>query len=475
MTGRRCPMERFPEMLAHAWGALGGTPAAAAQVELTGGGPYLPSALPVDELACATFATALLAAAELASARGRGRAPAVSFDAAHVAAAFRSERFVRVDGETLGQLFDPMSSFMRAADGWVRLHGNYPHHRAALRRALGVGPDAGHEAVRQAVAARRAVDVEEAVVAAGGCAAAVRDPAAWVRHPQGAAVASQPLLDMAPGLAEAPPLPPLADDAPPGAGLRVLDLTRVIAGPVATRFLAALGCEVLRVDPPGLPEIPLQAVDTGAGKRSTLLDLRDRADRATFEDLLAEADVLVQAYRPGALAAFGLDAASLAERHPGLTTVTLSAWGGGPWAGRRGFDSLVQAATGIATTSAQPGSDAPGALPAQALDHGTGYLVAAAALRGLARRATEGRALHARLALARTAAWLLAAGPRQSAASAEEVDPAPFLEQLDSPLGTVTVVGPPGRLDGQPLRWARGPVALGADAPVWSERSGARP
>jgi crotonobetainyl-CoA:carnitine CoA-transferase CaiB-like acyl-CoA transferase len=171
-------------------------------------------------------------------------------------------------------------------------------------------------------------------------------------------------------------------------------------------MLAALGADVLRLDPPWLPELPLSVLDGGPGKRSALLDARTADGRAVLERLLAEADVVVQGYRPGALAAVGLDPARLRDDHPHLVTVTLSAWGhAGPWSGRRGFDSLVQAATGIAVVEGDGAT--PGALPAQALDHGTGYLIAAAALRGLAERARTGRAVHARVALARTAALLL--------------------------------------------------------------------
>ncbi len=446
-------------MLEEAWAALGGEPGAPLGVVVQNGGPHLGSALAVDELAQATVACALLAAAELAEARGGPRVP-VSLDGAHVAAAFTSERHLRLDGASLGAPFSPESAFMAAADGWVRLHGNYPHHAAALRSALGLPSGAAAGAIRAAVAERPAVAVEEAVIAAGGCAAAVRGEPEWRAHPQGAALEGLGLLDVAPGEAGARPLPPLAPGALPAAGLRVLDLSRVIAGPVATRTLAALGAEVLRIDPPQLPELPLGALDTGPGKRSALLDLRDPDDRRALDGLLGEADVLVQGYRPGALEALGLDA----SRHPSLTTVTLSAWGHtGRWSDRRGFDSLVQAATGIAARLRT--DDAPGALPAQALDHGTGHLIAAAALRGLAHRAREGRLVHPRFALARTAGWLL--GRPRGPASPATIDPGPFLETLDSPSGAVTLVAPPGRLGDRPLRWPHGPPAHGADALRW--------
>jgi crotonobetainyl-CoA:carnitine CoA-transferase CaiB-like acyl-CoA transferase len=415
----------------------------------------LPSPLPVAELASATVAAALLAAAELAEARGRPR-PAVALDPAHVAAAFVSERYARAGDAPPPSLFHPLSAFLPAADGWVRTHANYPHHRAALLAAVGVTRE---EDVPAALAERVAVDVEDAVAAAGGCAAAVRDEAAWRAHPQGAAIASRGLLDFVPGPhATERPLPPLTAGALPAAGIRVLDLTRVIAGPVGTRMLGALGAEVLRIDPPHLPEIPHAAMEGGPGKRSAFLDLRDPAGRTTFEALLRDADVLVHGYRPGALTAFGIDPPALAARHPHLAVVTLSAWGtAGPWAQRRGFDSLVQAASGIATACGDPGK-----LPAQALDHGTGYLIAAAALRSISLRARDGRAVHAELALARTAHWLLAQ-PRRDAPEPAELDPAPYLQALDD----ITLVAPPGSLDGEPLRWLSPPPEAGGDAPRW--------
>lgn len=462
-------------MLEHAWAALGGAAARAGTLTVTGGaGPDgraapLGGPLATGELATATAGAALLAAAELAQAR-TGTRPAAALDAAHVAVAFTSERHVRCDGASPGTPFDPLSAFLPSADGWVRLHANYPHHRAALMRALG-HPRAAGAGVPAAVAQRTGAELEAALAAAGGCAAAVRDAAAWAAEDAGAALAGRPLLDLEPGLAgaapELPPPPDGAGPARPAAGLRVLDLTRVIAGPVGTRLLAALGADVLRVDAPRHAELAPAWLDTGPGRRSAHLQLRDRPDRERLHRLLDDADVLIMGYRPGALDRFGLGADALAEQHPQLCTVTLSAWGErGPWRGRRGFDSLVQAATGIAAACAPQDGGRPGALPAQALDHGTGYLIAAAALRALTLRAREQRASHARLALARTATWLLEQGRADDAAAAI---PAPdrYRTVLPSALGEVGVVRPPGTLDGLPLGWATGPAAPGADAPYW--------
>jgi len=442
--------------LEQAWSALGG--GRPADLALDGEGVLPASPYALEDVAVAAVGCTLLAAAELAQARGASR-PQAALDRGHAALAFASERLLRAE-RALPAGFAPLSRFAACADGHIRLHANYPHHRTALLQALGDPPD--DDAALAAVAQRGAEELEEAVLAAGGAAAAVRSAERWRAHPQGEAVGGLGLLELEPAGATSRPLAPAG--ALPCSGLRVLDLTRVIAGPVGTRMLAALGAQVLRVDPPGMPELELHVLDGCVGKRSTLLDARASAGRETIERLLADADVLVQGYRPGALAALGLDARSLAERHPQLVTVTLSAWGEtGPWAGRRGFDSLVQAACGIALACGQDG--APAALPVQALDHASGYLIAAAALRGLASRAASGRALHARLALTRTAAWVMShAGAGDGGGS---LDPARHLVEVPSPAGPLRCLAPPGSLDGRALSWPRGVPAYGSDPPRW--------
>ena len=385
---------------------------------------------------------ALGAAADLAVARGAA-APAVGLSDDEVVAAFESERRLRAPGLEGVSGFAELSRFAQTADGWIRLHGNYPHHRNALLRVLGAGDPLG------AARGRGALELEDAIVAAGGCAAAVRTADEWEASPQGRAVVAEPPRPIAPARA----LPPLAARALPGDGIRVLDLTRVIAGPVGTRYLGALGADVLRIDPPAIPELALQVADGVVGKRLVERDLRADPLRAQELDGF---DVLVHGYRPGALERLGLSGDALAERHPHLTVVQLSAWGTrGPWGTRRGFDSLVQAATGIA--DALRGSDgAPGALPVQALDHATGYRIAAAALRGLASRARGDGAEHAQLALAQAAADLMRQKrqtqmshrqKRQTRLSWPDVT-GPPLEAL--PDGR-RVVPPPGSLDGRAL------------------------
>lgn len=457
-----------------AWAALGGDPALLSQVSYVTRAGALPARLPVIELARSCVGACALAGAELAATRAGRPVSRVSVDDGALATAFTSERHLLVDGRA-PVAFAPLSRFWRANDGRLRTHANYPHHRARLLAALGVGADASVDDVAALLAGRSTYEVEETVYAAGGLAVALRTPAQWAAHPQGAAVAARPLLSRE-RLDEAAPRVLPGDPALPAAGIRVLDLTRVIAGPVATRTLALLGADVLRVDAPQLPEDPDAHADTGFGKRSTRLDLADGADRRTFEALLADADVVVTGYRPGALDRFGLDPRALVERRPGLVVAQLSAWGAyGPWGGRRGFDSLVQVATGIAAAEGSDGE--PGALPAQALDHGTGYLVAAAVLRALTEQAAQGGSRVLRCSLARTAHWLtteLRPADAPDGMHGHAYDPrrpVTWLAKTDSALGRLRYALAPVSFDGGPVDWARPPGRWGTDEAAWPGRA----
>ncbi|MFF9122258.1 CoA transferase [Streptomyces sp. NPDC014889] len=456
--------------ITYAWSALGGDPALLSRVTTVQREGALPARLPVRELARTCVCACALAAAELGAQRaGLAAVPAVRGDDGAVATAFLSERHLRVDGRAPVS-FAPLSRFWRTADGWVRTHANYPHHRERLLRALDAPGDV--DRVASALAERSAREVEEAVYAAGGLAVALRTPEEWAAHEQAAAVAARPLVERERlDEAHARVLPPVAG-APllPAAGLRVLDLTRVLAGPIATRTLALLGADVLRLDAPDRPEEAGLHADTGFGKRSAALDLA--VDRAVFEELLAEADVVVTAYRPGALDRFGLSPEALAERRPGLVVAQLSAWGRyGPWGGRRGFDSLVQAATGIAAVEGSP--ERPGTLPAQALDHGTGYLLAAAVLRALTEQTRVGGTRVVRLALARTASWLTGpgTGPTRTTDTVQGSaydSPVPWLDETTSRLGHLRHARPAVDFTAAPTAWPRPPVPWGTDASRWT-------
>ncbi|MFI6865897.1 CoA transferase [Nocardia sp. NPDC050406] len=374
----------------------------------------LAATLPVWSLAGG--AVAAFAAAVDRRRRATGFAEiAERLEPGRVAAAFSSEKLLRIDGAGVRQ-FAELSGFFPAADGWVRTHANYPHHRTRLLAALALPEDSGRDVVAARIAELPAADIEDRADEFGAIAVRVRTEQEWADSPQGKAAADGPLvaMDLRADRGEFETVS-AATQMLPLRGVRVLDLTRVIAGPVATRSLALLGADVLRVDPPGLPEIPWQYVDICQGKRSTLLDLR--TDRAVFDELLGTADVLVTGYRPGALEAAGLDAAA---RRPGIVHARVSAWGEtGPWGTRRGFDSIVQAAAGISLIEGAQGNSSGqppvGALPAQALDHASGYLLAAGVVDALNARDADGVGRDVRVALARTASWLLAAPGRSPA------------------------------------------------------------
>jgi hypothetical protein len=455
----------WTELLSQAWAALPGDTGAeamAGELAVDGAVGLLGSNLRVHDTAIACVGTALLAAAALAGQRGGRGHPPARVDAGHVAAAVRSEVHLRLNGQAIAG-FAPLSRFWCASDGWVRTHGNYPWHRKALLRALETTGDVA--SVEAAIKSAPALEVEERVVAAGGLAVGVRTEEAWPAHPHGRVVAGQRLVE-GDRVGDAPPRRRVPGPLP-ASGLRVLDLTRVIAGPVCTRFLAALGADVLRLDPPHRPELPLHVYDGLPGKRSAVLDARTPDGLARLHELLDGADVLVHGYRPGALDRFGLSFPELAERHPGLVVVSLSAWGAsGPWAGRRGFDSIVQAATGIAMVES-PDGDRPGALPCQLLDHGTGYLAAAAVLDALRRQEEHGGTYLRELSLARTAHWLLGQPRDRREPMPSEGAHEPWLTTVDSADGPITTVTPPGVLGGRRLHWPGTLTAYGGDRLEW--------
>lgn len=450
-------------LLADVWELLAGTRELPAPLARIGSSNVLPATLPVTKLATTSVAASLLAASAVSARRNQEYARAVTLDTRHVATAFHSERHARVNGAPAGASFAPLSRFWPASDGWIRTHANYPWHERRLLSVLDC--DSEPEVVGAVIKRWPAAELEEAIFAARGCAAMVREPEEWLAHTQGRAVTELPLVTME----RVGDAPSRSRPASPGAmdGVRVLDLTRAIAGPVCTRTLAAHGADVLRLDSPFLPELDQQWIDSNPGKRSALVDFASDVGRATLDRLLGDVDVVVAGYRPGALERFDLTPDQLARRHPGVVLVTLCAWGDrGPWAERRGFDSLVQAVSGIARVEVG-GRDEPGVLPAQALDHATGYLAAAAAMAGLVHQMTDGGTWHARLSLAQTAGWLLRAPRADRDATTSTWDATRYVVYLPRATDVVSLVAPPGMLGGERLAWPSAPPAPGADSPEW--------
>ena len=437
-------------------------PQVLAQVQFDAAGD-LPSIFAVSDFAAAAVAGASAAVAQLNATRF-GTAPRVAVSRRLASLWFGFS--IAPVGWTLPAPWDPIAGDYRASDGWIRLHTNAPHHREAALKVLGVSTDKA--AVARAVSNWGADALESAVVESKGCAAAMRPMAAWATHAQGASVAGEPLIasrvtsDLAPMAVGSTPERPLH-------GVRVLDLTRVLAGPVATRFLAGLGADVLRIDPPGWDE-PGVVPEVTLGKRCARLDLTAASGRAQFEALLRDADVLVHGYRADALDHLGLDAKRRREIRPGLVDVCLNAYGwSGPWRTRRGFDSLVQMSAGIAAEGMRIlGRERPTPLPVQALDHATGYLMAAAVVRGLTERSVSGRGFEARTSLARTAQLLVSARLPQPAHALSPVTDEDWSAPLEpTGFGPARRLRAPVWLGDATLRWDRPAVPLGSSAPSW--------
>lgn len=449
-------------MLGEIWQAVDGRPTALNQVSIHGRGA-LASAFPVSELAAASVAAAGLAVSELIDATGYPM-PKVRVD--RRLASFWFSSSLKGEGWSPPSPWDPIAGDYECSDGWIRLHTNAPAHRRAALSVLAATAD--KQAVAAAVRSWKGEALETTIVANGGCAAFMRSTLEWTSHAQGMAVASEPIVS-ASATELSSPLRQELDANRPLAGFRVLDLTRVLAGPVATRFLAGFGAQVLRIDPPDWDE-PGVIPEVMLGKQTARLDLRTSEGHDRFLALLSEADVLVHGYRPGALDHLGLGLEIRNAMRPGLIDVALDAYGwSGPWRNRRGFDSLVQMSAGIADAGMRFWSrDRPTPLPVQALDHATGYIMAAAAILGLVRRVRNGRGSSARASLARTAGLLGAYQLPENQGAFEAVrldDYSPSIEATD--WGPARRLLSPIVVGDIPLAWDRPAMAIGHDKATW--------
>ena len=428
-------------------------------VEITGADPVLPTPYRIGDAGAAALGAFGAAAAHLGEQRGLPR-QRVSVDLRHAALSLRSARYLRIDGEPLPPVWDPLSGFYPVRDGWISIHCNFPNHRDAAMKVLGSEPD--RKAAEAKSAGWKGEELEDAIHAAAGCAGFVRTADEWARHPQAAAVAAQPLIEIR-RIGDAPP-EPLPHCQRPLAGVRVLDLTRVLAGPTCAKTLAEQGGDVLKISAEHLPDSGLVELDTGIGKLSARLDLRRQA--SVLEQLVKSADVFSQSYRPGALAARGFAPEALAKLRPGIVYVSLSAWGEtGPWRARRGFDSIVQAVSGMAHRSSD--GHKPKLMPVSAIDYVSGYLMAFGATVALARRAHEGGGWLVRVALARVGRWIVERGT----VSDFDVPAEPAFAHYMTEMGNISYLRSAAQLSHTPPQWTRPPVPLGTHPPAWPERN----
>ncbi|MEP6723032.1 MAG: CoA transferase [Variovorax sp.] len=440
---------------------------ALAFAQLAGADPVFPSSFAVGTAAQSTIAAAALAACELGHVRGTPRQQ-VAVDVLH--AAVECTGWFSLDGR-VPDPWDAFSGLYRCADGHVRIHANFAHHREGALRLLGLAPAAAKRSDAEAALLNwRALDFEEAAAQRKLVATALRRFDQWDATPQGQAIAAQPLFTID-RIGDAPPLalPPLREDARPLTGVRVLDLTRILAGPVGGKALAAYGADVMLVNSPALPNIEAIA-DTSRGKLSAHVDLKTDAGCATLRHLAGDAHVFTQGYRPGGLSALGFGPAALAQARPGIVYVSLTAYGTqGPWAARRGFDSLVQTAMGFNHAEGEAAGDAakPRPMPMQILDEATGYLMAFGAAAALCRQQREGGSWHVQVSLAQTGQWLRGLGRVTNGLTQARPPVEPWLEPSDSGFGRLLAVRHSAQFARTPAGWPRPSMPPGSSAPVW--------
>lgn len=444
---------------------------AAARVRISGADPVVRTALKAGETGAAAIAASGMAAAWLWYLK-RKQWQQVDVDAAAATAAMQSYKFMKVNGQPPGAVMDALTNAYPLKDGrWIYLHCNFSN--LARRNCLALGAQATPESLRERAAQWDGAALEQALFDTGGCGALVRSEEEWRALPQGVAAAAEPVLELV-RIGDAPVEPLPAGDRPLS-GVRVLDLTRVLAGPTCARNLAEHGADVLRISRPDLADSGVLDFDTGVGKLSAHLDMRDAAKLRQMRDLVAGCDVFSQAYRPGTLDARGLSPQDAAALRPGMVYVTLNAWGfTGPWSGRRGYDTVVQAANGLAWNGLH---ERPVFTPVAQQDYVAGYLMAYGAMAALARRATEGGSWLVRVSLAGTGEWIrrqgcLAPGdyghcPMQVPDDVVQ----PWLVQSPSPAGVITQLGPVTTLSLTPPRWDRPIPASGSSPAAWPARA----
>ena len=444
---------------------------------ITGGtDPILPTSFRIGDTSTAALSAVGLAVSDLWESR-TGRRQEVSVDARRATASLRSGKYIQLDGAGVSTERNTVMGVYPTKDGrWSYLHCNFPNHRAAALSVLGVAED--RDAVIKAVAKWNAQDLEDAIIEAKGAGGMVRTMEEWAKHPQAAAIANLPLMEIV-KLADSPP-EALPEGSRPLSGVRVLDLTRVLAGPTCARTLAEHGADVMKITGAHLPNIGYQEYDTGHGKLNAQLDLRETKDMETLRGLVSQTDVFSQGYRPGTLGGRGLSPEELAELRPGIVYISLCAFSHmGPWASRRGFDTVVQTVSGITNRQGDlfPGANpGPQFYPVSAIDYLTGYLMAFGGMVALNRRVHEGGSWLVRISLAQVGRWLVSQGEIPEAnlknipAEFNPEEIASWSTVSDTPMGKLGHLGPVLSLSETPPRWARTSVPLGHHDPVWPER-----
>lgn len=464
----------------HIWTGLDLPPDALDALKLGEQGIYYQSSFKISHLAQSSIALSALAAALIHSIRNASTIRKVTVPLKHACLEFQTERLFSVNGKPPPSTWGPIGGLHATADGHVRIHDNFPNHRLGTLSLLGLLETADREDVARKVKGWKKVEFENAAHKHGLAIYALRNFDDWDALPQSSAIVNFPIL-----------LQKISDDGPKSLssnmkkdedrclrGLRVVELSRVIAAPVAGNTLASHGADVLWVTSPKLPDLPSLDMNLSRGKRSVQLDLNDDKDREKLKELVKDCDVFIQGYRPSSLAVRGFSAKELAAIRPGLVYANLSAFGPeGPWSGRRGFDSLVQTATGMNVSEAEHCGDGSTArpMPCQALDHAGGYLLATGICAALYKKATEGGSWEVNVSLAGVMKYLRSLGQYPGREGFEHSDPAPSMEDVahecfiegDSDFGRMRGLKPAAEIDGAMPGYDHMSRKLGSDEPRW--------
>ena len=443
------------------------------EIDITGADPVFSTRFKIGETCASVLAGIGVAVNDIWEMR-TGRRQTAAIDARRAAATLRSASYLQrpgPDGAFETVVSEDHEAMRRITQPWPTKDGRWflPHFGLPnlKQRVLGVlGCEPNPESVATAVAQWDALDLEAAIDEARACGAMVRSNAEWLDHAHGQALASKPIVEII-KIADSDPEPFPAGDRPLS-GIRTLDLTRILAGPIAARTLAEHGADVLMVTAEHLPQITEHVMDTCHGKRSCFLDLKTRDDAARLMGLVRGADVFSQGYRPGMLSGLGFGPEDLAIARPGIVYLSISCFGAdGPFSHRAGWEQVAQTVTGICN---EGGVDRPALLPAAACDYTTGYLGAYGVLLALARRAREGGSYHVRVSLCQSGMFIY----RQGKTEFDEPDMDLSGAELDAlriettpAYGALRHLGPVLHLSETAPHWVRPSPVLGADEPAW--------
>jgi hypothetical protein len=467
------------DSVAHIWTENLGLPKSALDaLDISASAGCYPSSFKVEHLAQSTIALSALSAALYWSCHQQRAIPKVIVPAEHACVEFQSERLYVLNGKAAPSSKSTIGGLHKAADGHVRIHDSFPNHRQNTLKILGLPIDATRDDVANKVLEWKAVKLEDKAFRCGAVVAALRSIDEWDELPQASAVADWPISINR--ITNSPPHTPSVPKSLPSIkclrGIRVVEMSRVIAAPVAGKTLAVHGADVIWITSPTLPDLPELDIDLSRGKRTVQLDIKNPDDKARLLDLLRTSDVFIQSYRPGSLAAQGLSAPELTKLNPNLILASLNAYGPeGPWSKNRGFDSLVQTCSGVNVEDAKRyGADeAARVLPCQALDHGAGYLLATGIMAALYKRAMKGGAYDVRVSLAGVMKYLRSLGQykgksgfnRRDFTRSDEVTD--YLETRQTGFGELCAVRHAAKIDGIEVGWEEMPKPLGSDDPVW--------